>query len=267
MSENQILCNILEELKNIKAIHETREKRDTDIVFITIPENGGTREFQIGTTKIDFRVGTIVNPDGSKEYLQTKLNAYQLKWLHSVSFDANEDIVIKLDGKPKRTVSANFSTQIPYLTYSSLEITCTVLTNIQIFACTNPAAVIGQFKVTTVNILEQESINGDGTEAQTWDSVVNLKNNLNRIRKKLNDIIGGTLWSDTVSASLSTIWAQINSHLSATASVHGVGTSGFEDKANKNAASGYAGLNAAAELTALDAISQKYLSINLAFGG
>ncbi len=37
--------------------------------------------------------------------------------------------------------------------------------------------------------------------------------------------------------------AQVDTHMAATASVHGVSASGFEDKANKNAANGYAGLN------------------------
>lgn len=202
---NQQLCKSNDILAKIKMLLESKEMRDTDIVFITIPEDAGTRQFALGTTKIDFRTGTIVNPDGTQEFLQTKLDSYGLLHLHSLSVDTNQDITIKLDGRPKRTISANFSTQIPYLTYSTLEVTCTVISDLQIFACTNPSAVIGQFKVTTVNILDQNSINGDTTEAQTWDTVSNLINNLNRIRKKLNDIIGGVSWTDPVSGSLASL--------------------------------------------------------------
>lgn len=56
----------------------------------------------------------------------------------------------------------------------------------------------------------QGSLPGDTTEAQTWDTVSTLLNNLNRIRKKLNDIIGGSNWYDTVAASLSTVWGKFN---------------------------------------------------------
>lgn len=46
------------------------------------------------------------------------------------------------------------------------------------------------------------------------------------------------------------VWTDVSAtHAALTASTHGVGASGFEDKANKNAASGYAGLDANSLLT------------------
>jgi len=203
---NQQLCSINNILQNTLMLKESEHKRDNDIVFITIPEDGGLRAFQTGTTNINLRNGQITNPNGTIEWLQTKLDLYQLLFLHSISVDSNQDIILKLDGKPKRTVYANFSTQIPYLTYSTVEITCTTITNIQLFCCTNPSAVIGQFKVMTVG---QDVINADVTEAQTWDiAIISLLSNMNRIRNQIINITGET-WG-TVSHSISDLWAKFN---------------------------------------------------------
>lgn len=205
---NEQLCKINNYLSKIADAETNRDKRDNLIYFFTVPEGGGTRVFSIGTTKIDFKTGIIVNPDGSSEKLQHSLSQYGREFVHSISLDVTQDCILRINDSPKRTITAGYSTQIPWLTFNKIEITCTVDTNIVIFACTNPQAVVGQFKQTTVSILEQESINGDVTEAATNDAISSLKNNLNRIRFNITQITG-EVWG-TVSHSIAAIWAKFN---------------------------------------------------------
>lgn len=125
-----------------------------------------------------------------------------------------------------------------------------------------------------VQNLAQTNIEGDVTEAQTWDSSVStLLNNLNRIRNQIVAITGEA-WG-TVSYNVAAIWAKFHAttghkhtgaaddapkipdtslespvatHAALAASVHGVSASGFEDKTNKNASNGYAKINVTREI-------------------
>ena len=137
---------ILFKLSELTIIAQRQYEREENIVFFTIDEDGTTRQFQIGTTEIDFIQGTLINPNGTKEYLYTSLALQHKNALHSLSVDTDTDCVLQINNYSKRLIQAGFSTQIPWLTYTTIKITCTALTNIQIFACTNPQAVIGQFK-------------------------------------------------------------------------------------------------------------------------
>jgi hypothetical protein len=215
---SKLLCGIQDELKKIRQINETWEKRETtDIAFFTIPENGGVRSFAIGTTKIDFRTGVIVNPDGTNEYMNRKLDMISQEWLHSISVDSNQDLKLKILPNSIRSVDAYFSTQIPYLNYNEIEITCTAATNIKIFACTNPSAVVGQYKNPMTDVdgrivvssISQLNVEKDAVEAQTWDdTLTSLMSNLNRIRYGIVQM-SGEAWG-TFSHSIATIWGKFN---------------------------------------------------------
>ncbi|NJD76945.1 MAG: hypothetical protein FIB08_07610 [Candidatus Methanoperedens sp.] len=250
------LCKMNSTLEKIKLLNERWEDRETvGIVFFTIPETGGNRSFAIGTTKINFKRGLIQNPDGTLEYMNRKLDQYSQEWLHSISIDADQDIKLKILPNSARTIVANFSTQIPYLNYNEVEITCTVATNIKIFACTNPSAVIGQFKGPAD--MTQGNITGDTTEATTWDTVYSLLNNMNRIRNQIIAITGEA-WG-TVSHSIATIWGKFNAttghkHTGAADDAPKLpvtSVTNAESTANKNAANGYAGLDASAKFAGL----------------
>lgn len=205
---NQQLCKINVVLEKMLSLEMDKKNRDKNIFFFTVPEDGGTRVFQIGTTKIDFLVGQIRNPDGSIEKLQQSLKQYNNEFLQSLTIEANQTIVLRIGTSPKRTITAFFATQIPWILYNYIEITCTELTNITIFSCTNPQATIGTFKVTTMTIYEQDTINGDAAELATNDVISTLKTNLNRIRFNITQITG-EVWG-TVSHSIASIWAKFN---------------------------------------------------------
>lgn len=229
---SDLLCNIKDELRKIRTLNETWEKRETtDIAFFTLPENGGVRNFAIGTTKIDFRTGVIVNPDDTKEYMNRNLNQVSQEWLHSISVDSNLDLKLKILPNSTRSVDAYFSTQIPYLNYNQIEITCTAETNIKIFACTNPSAVVGQYKNPMTDVdgrmvvssISQLNVEKDVAEVQTWDiSLTSLLSNLNRIRYAIVQM-SGEAWG-TFSHSIATIWAKFNAatgHTHSGAADHG----------------------------------------------
>lgn len=203
------LCGIKNELNKIRLLTEKKEHRDSDVFFLAIPEAGGTRTFSIGTTKINFSTGVITNPDGTTEQLNLKLNQFSIKDLHSISISSDQDVVLRIATFAKRTIKANFDTQIPYLTFTQIEITCSLASNISIFASTNPEAVVSQFKPPTNVTLSQSNVLGDSTEATTWDaSIASLINNMNRIRNQIISITGET-WG-TVSNSLIAIWGKFN---------------------------------------------------------
>jgi len=179
---NQTLCKINDNLTQIKFIEQARNVRDNNIYFFTVPENGGTRTFTAGTTKVDFITGTIINPNGNTEKLQQSLSQYQLEFVHSLSIDTNQDIVLRINDSPKRTISSGFSTQIPWLTYNFIEITCTTNTNIVLFACTNPQAVIGQFKSTASDLYPASRASKFNealpvADANFFDSDITINNN------------------------------------------------------------------------------------------
>ncbi|MCK4826980.1 hypothetical protein KA005_65205 [bacterium] len=203
------LCKIHDEMKQIRMLSKAVEDRTIDVYFVTIPEEGGSREFAVGTTKIDFKTGVIVNPGGSTDELSRKLDLVQNKDdMHSISIHSNQNIKFRLNGSGQQSINADFLFQLPYVTYTVLEITCTEISAINIFACTNPQATLGNFKVTTISTIEQESISGDTDETQAWDVVVSLKNNMNRIRHQIIAITGEA-WG-TVSTSIATLVAQFD---------------------------------------------------------
>lgn len=202
------ILNSLGEIKNelvgIRNLSETREERDVEVVFFTIPEAGGVRQFQIGTTSIDFKTGVIIDPDGTKQYLNLTLDTFQYLFARSLTIDSNQDIVLRIIPFKLRDVKADHTTQIEYLTYNKIEITCTQATNIKIWASTHPRNVVSEFKGAAN--LTQTNIDGDLIEAQSFDTVYSLLNNLNRIRNKINDIKGTTNWYDATPVDLTTLW-------------------------------------------------------------
>lgn len=144
------LCKIRDGLSKLQILAESSEDRVIDVYFITLPEKGGTKTFHSGTTKIDFSSGVITNPDKTMEYLARKLNDVQHKKdLHSISIQSDKEIKFRLDSSGQHSIGAQFLFQLPYVTYRKLEIECSEDTEINIFACTNPQATLGNLNVIT----------------------------------------------------------------------------------------------------------------------
>ena len=197
------LLDISKSLVDIRDLITKREDRDIKIYFFLIPNDGGERTFAVGTTEIDFRQGIITNPNNTKEILKSGLNKYaNSDWLHSLSIRSNQDIKYRIQAFDTRTLYANYAARIPYITYDTLSITCTASTEISIFACTNPSAVIDEFSITVMQAMEQISVKHEATEAQTWDATLtSLVSNLNRIRHQIITIAGAA-WGSASAALL-----------------------------------------------------------------
>ena len=143
-------------LKSLKELIKKQEDRIVDVYSITIPEDGGTQTLDIGTTKIDLKLGVITNPDDTIEKLERALDAYQPKeLLHAISISSNKDIDFKIDNGSYYTIKANVAVQLPNVTYRSITIICTESTEISLFCSTNPGAVLLDRKTYTTPVGSQ----------------------------------------------------------------------------------------------------------------
>jgi hypothetical protein len=216
VSFEQAVGQLVDLTKKIAFYSESQDKRDTDIISITIPEQpipgALTRSFQAGTTTIDFRTGTIMNPDKTSERLtQSALLTSPDVFLHSLTGYSSQDAIIQWTGQqigPAWGVDAGAEKNVTYISYDKLSITVNQSSNIRLFLCTNPQSVVTTFVTTVVTTVLQTSVQGDTTEAQTWDTVSSLLNNLNRIRNQIVAITGEA-WG-TVSHSIATVWAKFD---------------------------------------------------------
>lgn len=205
----------------MRMLSKASEDRIIDVYFVTVPESGGNRSFAIGITKIDFKTGIVINPDGTIEELSRRLNLVQDKdVMHSISIHSDHDMKFRLNSSGQQTVDADFLFQLPFVTYTTLEIECEYVTNLNLFACTNPQATLGTFKVTSMT---QQTILGDGVELDTYDSITSLLSNLNRIRYQIKILSGEANWDDAPDTDLSSVGADIATHAVASVDVHGVG--------------------------------------------
>lgn len=144
------LCKIRDGIRELQGYMGASESRVVDVYFVTVPETGGTRTFSAGTTKIDFKTGTIINPDASIDNLTRRLDLTQEKEvMHSISMQSDKDIKFRLDSSGQHSVGASFLFQLPYVTYTTIEIECEEASEISIFACTNPQATLGNLNIIT----------------------------------------------------------------------------------------------------------------------
>lgn len=197
---------IVDQLCSIRNLLEAAEDRVIDVFFVTLPEAGGTRTFSTGTTRIDYAAGTIVNPDGSVDQISRKLDDVQNKSvMHSISIYAEgAEIIFALDGSGKQTVQQQFLFQLPYVTFTKIQIICTEDTEVNLFACTNPQATLGNFRLTQITDITQPYIVADDPELTTWaETLVSLSDNMSRIRNQIISITGES-WG-TVSNSIASI--------------------------------------------------------------
>ena len=204
---------IVDQLCSIRNLLEAAEDRVIDVFFVTLPEAGGTRTFYTGITRIDYAAGTIINPDGSVDQISRKLDDVQNKSvMHSISIYAEDAaIIFALDGSGKQTVQQQFLFQLPYVTFTKIQITCTEDTEVNLFACTNPQATLGNFRLTQITDITQPYIVADDPELTTWAAtLVSLSDNMSRIRNQIISITGES-WG-TVSNSIASILSTISGH-------------------------------------------------------
>ena len=204
---------MVDQLCSIRCLLEAAEDRVIDVFFVTLPEAGGTRTFFTGTTRIDYAAGTIINPDGSVEQITRKLDDVQNKSvMHSISIYAEDAaLIFALDGSGKQTVQQQFLFQLPYVTFTKIQIICTEDTEVNLFACTNPQATLGNFRLTQITDITQPYIVAEDPELTTWPAtLVSLSNNMSRIRNQIISITGES-WG-TVSNSIASILNTSSGH-------------------------------------------------------
>jgi hypothetical protein len=170
---------ILDELKKLVSIAQVKEKQDTEVRFLTVPEAGGTRSFAIGTTKINFRTGVITNPDmtpetltitsamlgrdfirslpaGVEAFTTSIQGRVDKEFLRSLSLHTDQQITLKILPNNQFTVDADYDMYLTYLSFTEIEIVTTMITNIKIFVSTNPEAAVRTFTkaadITTLTI-------------------------------------------------------------------------------------------------------------------
>lgn len=219
VSFEQGISDLLCDIRNVLKRSEIRE---TSILSITIPETptiaAQSREFAVGVTKINFLDGVITNPNGTTEifiHSNNTLQRHDPPILRSITVEPDNDIVLTihgLDGTWSYATKGSYLRIGTYLQYTGIEITCSTLTNIQIFTCTNPQATLSVFsKSAAITTTTQDAITVDNTEAQTYDTPpASLLGNLNRMRNRLNAIVGETNWYDAPGATIKAIWAKFH---------------------------------------------------------
>ena len=114
-----------------------------DEFIMNIPEDGGSVEFNLGDTIINFDNGTFKRSDGEIQQLQYGLQKRGFKYMHSFSIGADRQIHYQIEGMKKRIINAHHSETINNISFKSVKITCDDATNVQVMACTHPQPDIG----------------------------------------------------------------------------------------------------------------------------
>lgn len=173
---------VSDQLCAIKNILNQADIRATKIISITVPETPtfaatGRRAFSTGSTTINYRTGTITNPNGTIETpkLSYSLESYirELRRevnLRSLTIDTDQDIVLTVRGQPewKWYIDAGHRELPGYIEFQEIVITTNQTTNIKIFVCTNPQASIFNFtkasEITTLTIDDDKFTIQDETD-------------------------------------------------------------------------------------------------------
>lgn len=129
-----LLCDIKGLLQKLTG----KDYDEYESLLITVPEDGGQLSLGVGTTKIDFLSGVIIASDGTQTYFQNKLSTHAAEWIKSLYIDVDRSVVFKLDGRSKKTLTADAPAQLNYIKTRWLEITTTQTTNLNLVASSNP---------------------------------------------------------------------------------------------------------------------------------
>lgn len=113
------------------------------------PSSGRTRTLPIGATDIDFNEGKVTLPNGTVEYLSSKLSGSQFPVVSALYLNASAAFTINIDGIAELSVTKNFRKK--HISIQRVVIKCTVATDILLWASTDPDAELEK-DVTEVTI-------------------------------------------------------------------------------------------------------------------
>jgi len=163
------------------AIAAAREEaglppKDTRAVTFYYPSSGGQKTLPIGATEIDFNEGKVILPDGTIEYLSSKLSGSAYSAVAALYISASKAFKINIDGIAELSVTKNFRKK--HISIQRVIINCTEETDILLWASTDPDAELEK-DVTEVTIGGGVSPFGVVVDAgdfpldtNTWQTVV-----------------------------------------------------------------------------------------------
>lgn len=139
------------------------------------PSSGGTKTLATGATEIDFNEGKVTLPNGTIEYLSSKLSGGNFPSVGALYINASKAFSINIDGIAELSVTKNFRKK--HISIQRVVINCTVATDILLWASTDPDAELEK-DVTEVTIGGGVSPFGIVVTADDADLDINLTTTL-----------------------------------------------------------------------------------------
>lgn len=134
---SNFLCNISKDIKALRKISEKESGTNgVKSLTISVPETGGSMEFFLGKTTINFKNGTITDVSGNTTNLNQSLSSKGHTKMHSFAISADQQIQYKIVGMKRRIIPANHSDHINNISFTSVIVTCNKTTNVQLRAST-----------------------------------------------------------------------------------------------------------------------------------
>ena len=112
-----------------------------DDLVITYPEDGSTKELGIGITTFDFYGGTVILPTGTPDDLSDALQEHDHFHCHSITIDAEQPILIRIDNSGAFTTNAGIPFSRSSISFQRISVETDRKTNIKLYASTTPKAV------------------------------------------------------------------------------------------------------------------------------
>jgi len=155
-------------LKKLSAFFE-RLKDEKGVLIISVPEatqSDGTLFYPIGigTTKLDFYEGEIIDTLGQKYQMHAGLKFFKEDFMHSFRIFSDQEIKVDTDGFHVATLMGGEAVGFSNTPFKVLYIRSNVAANIRLFASTSPQAITAN--MIAPPILRSELYQVDGSKAQ-----------------------------------------------------------------------------------------------------
>ncbi len=152
------------------AIAAGQVPKDSRPISFYYPSSGGVKTLPVGATEIDFNEGKVTTPNGTVEYLSSKLSGSTFSAVSALYINASKAFTINIDGIAELSVTKNFRKK--HISIQRVVINCTVGTDILLWASTDPDAELEK-DVTEVTIGGGVSPFGVVVDAGNEDADVN----------------------------------------------------------------------------------------------
>lgn len=137
-------------LRELRAILDREEERETRTVYFTYPNDGTLATLQAGTTTFDFKVGTIEDVDEVITRMSHSLQSEGRDWLRSFFVNSDKSITVQPDGYDRIPATEEKDALGTYQEFTKLQIICVEETKVFVVCCTSPEAVVRLISNTSV---------------------------------------------------------------------------------------------------------------------